>query len=287
MQKNPPRRRCGCLLFLLAFILFLYFAFSEELHTVTYTVESPKITAPVRLVLLSDLHSCTYGENQSELLAAIGKADPDAICLVGDIFDDEASHKGALALLDGIADAWPCYFATGNHEHWSDEYTVFKGLLSAYGITVLSGDTLTLTVGEQTLLLGGIDDPTGFHTQGDADVPDKETWHGQLALANAAAAASPDYSILLSHRPEKITEYRNSAFDLVLTGHAHGGQVRIPLLLPNGVFSPGEGYRPTYTGGVHVLGDTSLVISRGLCKNELPRVFNPPELVVIDLVPAA
>ncbi len=285
MQKNPPRRRYGCLLVLLAFLLLLYFAFSERLRTVTYTVASPKITAPVRLALLTDLHSCTYGENQSELLAAIEKTAPDVICLVGDIFDDEASHKGALELLDGIAERWPCYFATGNHEHWSEEYTVFKGLLAAYGVPVLAGETVSLTVGEQTLLLGGIDDPTGFLDMGQAGVADTETWYGQLTLVNEGAAVSLDYSILLSHRPEKTAEYRDSDFDLVLAGHAHGGQVRLPLLLPNGVFSPGEGYRPDYTGGVHGLGDTTLVISRGLCKNELPRVFNPPELVVIELVP--
>ncbi len=286
MQKNPPKRRLGCLLFFLIFFLVLVFAFSEKLHTVRYTVETTKVTSPLRLVLLTDLHSCMYGEAQKDLLSAIAKEKPDAVCMVGDIFDDKTPHQGAMELLDGIADTYPCFFVTGNHEHWSAEDTVFKGLLASYGVTVLAGDVVSFVAGDQTVLLGGIDDPTGFVDMGSPGVPDKETWYGQLALTSQAAVDSPHFTILLSHRPEKTDAYTASPFDLVLSGHAHGGQVRLPFL-PNGLFSPGEGYLPTYTGGVYNLADTTLIVSRGLCKNELPRVFNPPEVVVVNIVPAS
>ncbi len=286
MPKKSHKPGTGCLLFLIAMLLLVAWAFSEKLHTVTYQIASAKITSPMRLVLLSDLHSSSYGKKQSALLAAIEKASPDFVCLVGDIFDDEASHQPTLDLFDGLADTYPCYFVTGNHEHWSDEGVVLKALLTSYGVTVLAGDVADITIGSQTIRIGGIDDPTGFVSQGEHGTPDKDTWYGQLTMTEnlVMESASHLFSILLSHRPELVDVYRESPFDLVLTGHAHGGQVRLPFL-PNGIFSPGEGYYPHYTGGVHQLGDTTLVISRGLCKNELPRVFNPPELVVIDLVP--
>lgn len=273
------------LLILAGLIILLLYAFSESLRVVRYTIESEKLSAPVRILLLTDLHSCYYGEEQNDLLRKIHRTEPDIICLGGDIFDDATSHQGSIDLLDGIADLYPCFYITGNHEHWSDEVNILNGLMTSYGVTVLAGDTvLHNTDNNQTLLIGGIDDPTGFHDMGTYGTPDRETWYGQLTMAEEAAADSPYFSILLSHRPEKTTEYTNSPFDLVLAGHAHGGQIRLPFL-PNGLFAPNQGYFPSYTGGKYALGSTDMIVSRGLCKNDLPRVFNRPEVVIIDLVP--
>lgn len=284
-EKNKRRRRLFLpLSILILLVILLLYAFSETLQVVRYTVESDKLTAPIRLVLLTDLHSCYYGDEQKDLIRAIEKQKPDFICLAGDIFDDKTPHRGTMALLDGIADAYPCYYVTGNHEHWSEEVTVLNALLASYGVTVLAGDTVQYTSGGQTVTISGIDDPTGFHDMGIYGLPDPETWYGQLALAEEAVSGSPHFSLLLSHRPEKTEEYKNSSFDLVLSGHAHGGQIRIPFLM-NGLFAPNQGYLPEYAGGRYVLGDTTLIVSRGLCKNDLPRVFNRPELVVIDLQP--
>ncbi|MBE6614423.1 MAG: metallophosphoesterase [Ruminococcaceae bacterium] len=286
MTKSQPRRRRKILpvLFLLLLILLLLTAFSESLRTVRYTAVTDKLTGPVRIALLTDLHSSYYGEKQADLLHAIQEAAPDLICLAGDIFDDKISHQGTMDLLDGIADRYPCYYVTGNHEHWSEEVHILNGLLVSYGVTVLAGDTAEVSVRDQTITISGIDDPTGFLAEGIPGTPDPDTWYGQLALTEEAVADSPYYAILLSHRPEKTEEYRSSPFDLVLSGHAHGGQIRIPFLL-NGLFAPGQGYFPAYAGGEYLLDDTTLIVSRGLCINDLPRVFNRPELVVIDLVP--
>ncbi len=286
MTKVPQKCRKWYipLLVLVCFLLLFLLAFSEALRTVRYTIETDKVTEPVRLVLLTDLHSCYYGEKQEKLIRAIHKAKPDFICMAGDIFDDKTSHQGTMDLLDGIADIYPCYYVTGNHEHWSDEVTILNALLASYGVTVLAGDTANLHLGSQTITVSGIDDPTGFPTEGTPGTPDPDTWYGQLAMVQETTASSPFFHILLSHRPEKTMEYSASPFDLVLSGHAHGGQIRIPLLL-NGLFAPNQGYFPKYAGGKYALDDTTMIVSRGLCKNDLPRVFNRPELVVVDIVP--
>lgn len=288
MSKRTHRRSClvPVLIFLLLFGT-LWYATSESLHTISYTLTTDKVTSPMRLVLLTDLHSCYYGENQEKLLSAIDKAKPDLICMVGDIFDDEAPHQGTITLLDGLTadDRYPCYYVTGNHEHWSEEVWVLKALMTSYGVTVLAGDSVTLTIGDTTLQLSGIDDPTGFYDTGMAGVPEPESWLGQLAMVTENATDTPYYSILLSHRPEKVTEYAAAPFDLVLSGHAHGGQVRIPFLL-NGLFAPNQGYFPAYAGGKYTLTDTTtMIVSRGLAKSDLPRIFNRPEVVVVNIVP--
>ena len=286
MTKVSPKRRKWYipLLVLICFLLLILTAFSESLHTVRYTIETDKVTEPVRLVLLTDLHSCYYGEKQEQLIRAIRKAEPDFLCLAGDIFDDQTSHQGTMDLLGGIADVYPCYYVTGNHEHWSDEVTVLNALLASYGVTVLAGDTAVVTASDQTITISGIDDPTGFLDDGTPGTPDPDTWYGQLAMAETAAAESPYFHILLSHRPEKTAEYSASPFDLALAGHAHGGQIRIPFLL-NGLFAPNQGYFPKYAGGQYTLHETTMIVSRGLCRNDLPRVFNRPELVVVDIIP--
>ena len=156
--------------------------------------------------------------------------------------------------------------------------------MESYGVTVLLGKTVSLSIHGQTLSISGVDDPVRFSEEGTYGVPDASSWYGQLATVSANADASDDFQLLLSHRPEKITEYTDSSFDLVLSGHAHGGQIRIPYLL-NGLYAPGQGIFPQYAGGQYTLGSTDLIVSRGLCKNILPRFFNRPELVVIDLCP--
>lgn len=287
-RSLQPGLRRSCLVPLVIFLLLLAllgYAFSEALHTVSYTLTTQKVSTPIRLVLLTDLHSCTYGKKQADLLAAIDKASPDLVCLVGDIFDDEASHQGTIDLLDGLTDRYPCYYVTGNHEHWSEEVWVLKALMTSYGVTVLAGDTAPFVKEDTTILLSGIDDPTGFYENGTAGVPEPDSWLGQLAMVTEAVAAETNtYRVLLSHRPEKVTEYEKSPFDLVLSGHTHGGQVRIPFFL-NGLFAPNQGYFPDYAGGLYTLGDTTMIVSRGLCKNDLPRICNRPEVVVIDIVP--
>lgn len=246
----------------------------KDLTVVPYTVHSQKITAPVRIVVISDLHSCRYGEGQEELVEAIRSAGPDLIVYTGDIADDVLALNGTVELLTRLDGAYPAYYAAGNHEFRRNDVEEIKDLFRRYHVTVLSGEEAELTVNGQTLTICGIDDP----------------WSGRTARSQLekirirGKEETGGYRILLAHRPEQIDTYLEYNFDLILSGHAHGGQWRIPGLI-NGVYAPDQGIFPKYAGGRYDHGDTVHIVSRGLEKDKVkvPRIFNPPELVVIDI----
>ena len=242
-----------------------------------YTVESGKITAPVRLAVLSDLHACDYGEGQGELVDAVAAQDPDLVLLCGDMVDDDPAlpEERALEAASALAARWPVYYVTGNHEIWSDRPEEIKAALRDTGAVVLEGEALSVAVSGQTLRLCGIDDPA----------VGEEAWTAQLDRA-AAGLDGEHFSILLTHRPERGEDYAAHGFDLALAGHAHGGQWRVPGLL-NGLMAPGQGLFPRYAGGAYQIGDATLIVSRGLAREStrVPRLYNPPELVIVDLLP--
>ena len=245
----------------------------------SYTVESGKVTAPVRLAVLTDLHACAYGEDQRELLDAVAAQAPDLVLLVGDIVDDEPRMPEARALetVAALAEGWPVYYVAGNHEFWSGRPEEIKAEIRAAGAVVLEGQALPVTAAGQPLLIAGVDDPTAG----------EEIWRAQMEAASAGADGAA-FSVLLSHRPERAEEYAGLGFDLVLAGHAHGGQWRIPGLI-NGLIAPNQGLFPKYAGGMYDLGGgTAMIVSRGLAREStrVPRLYNPPELVVVDVVPA-
>ena len=246
----------------------------------TYTIESEQVSTPVRLAVLTDLHACAYGEGQKNLLDAVAVQSPDLVLLCGDIVDDEPRmpEERALATVEALAEVWPVYYVTGNHEFWTDRVGEVKELLRARGAVVLEGESHTVTAAGQTLRIGGIDDPS----------VGEDIWREQLEAVTAAQDGET-VSILLTHRPERVEDYTGRGFDLVLAGHAHGGQWRLPGLI-NGLMAPNQGLFPRYAGGRYDLdGDTTLIVSRGLAREStrVPRIFNRPELVVVDIVPEA
>lgn len=265
-------------------ITLLITAFQQSLTLRTYRIHTDKLDKKIRLMVITDLHSTIYGKEQSALINKIDESQPDVILLVGDIADDKVSHEGTKLLLTDISSRYPCYYVSGNHEIWSGQSDAIKSMIRSYGVTVLEGDTNLLTVNGQLLQIHGVDDPDQFVSYGTYDNVVPSDWTQQF---NTCQSMTKDtvYDIFLSHRPELTDFYTDSGFDLVLSGHAHGGQVRIPGIL-NGLYAPNQGLFPKYAGGLYELGATSLVVSRGLCKNNLPRIFNPPELVIVDLLPA-
>lgn len=265
-------------IFLLAGVLVLGIlasALQTHLKVQTYKLASSKITSPVRLAVITDLHSTIYGENQEKLVALLEAQEPDAVLLSGDIADDEVPHDGTKQLLYAIGDTYPCFYVSGNHEHWSGEYEEIAEMISSYGVTVLEGETTELDVNGNEIQIAGVNDPDKFS--------DFSEWESQLEQVKEERN-DDDFTILLSHRPELVQWYEESGFDLVAAGHAHGGQIRIPFIL-NGLFAPNQGWFPDYAGGMYPLGETTMVVSRGLCKNNLPRIWNPPEVVMVELVP--
>lgn len=261
----------------IAAAVLVWAGLDTSLTVQTYTVESGKVDAPVRLALLTDLHSCDYGEGQRELLEAVEEQDPDLVLLGGDIVDDgpEMPEERALDTVEALAERWPTYYVTGNHEYRTGRAEEIKELIAGRGAVVLEGTCGLVTAAGQTLQICGVDDPA----------VGAAVWQSQLE--NVTAAQEGDVcSILLSHRPERVADYTGRGFDLVLSGHAHGGQWRIPVL-GAGLIAPNQGLFPRYTGGTYDLEGTTLVVSRGLAREStrIPRLYNPPEVVIIELAP--
>lgn len=248
-------------------LLYLVLGWDHDLKTVTYTVESDKVDTPLRIACLTDLHSCDYGEGQRELLDAVAATDPDLVVLVGDIYDDALPPDNTDVTLDLLAENWPCYYVTGNHD-------VFCGdAAEAHGVTALNGDALPLEVNGQHLLLCGLSDPR-----------ESPSFEENLSVLNQQAQNAETFTLLLSHRPARIERYLPGGWDLILSGHAHGGQWRLPGV-QNGLLAPDEGLFPRYSGGRFDLDGTAFIVSRGLAREStrVPRLFNPPELVLVDI----
>jgi predicted MPP superfamily phosphohydrolase len=181
--------------------------------------------------------------------------------------------------LEAIKDIAPVFYVTGNHEIWSRDVDSIKDVFRSYGVTVLENETIEVVIGDVPLIIGGAEDP---------DINRYErrplAWKDEVTEAFSGMNDTESFRLLLSHRPEQISVYEDLSFDLVLSGHAHGGQVRIPFLF-NGLLAPNQGFFPKYAGGLYEHDNFTHIVSRGVSFNpRLPRVFNPPEIVVIDVV---
>jgi predicted MPP superfamily phosphohydrolase len=256
-------------------------AFWHGIVVKTYNISSDKVKASVKIAVIADLHDCYFGKNQEGLIKAIRNQEPDMILLVGDIADDRKPHDAVEELLSVIGSKYPCFYVSGNHEIWSGHANQIKDMIRSYGVTVLEGETKVLSIDGQKIQVSGLDDPEAFHPRYRTEHTKGESFYDQLHNCKTQREESY-YSVLLSHRPELIDEYVESGYDLIVSGHAHGGQFRIPFIL-NGFYAPHQGFFPKYTGGCYPLNEAFLVVSRGLSKSILLRFFNPPELVIVNL----
>ncbi len=250
-------------------------ASDTRLKITEYQITTDKLSGEIRLAFVSDLHSCKYGENQSELIKAIDNARPDAVLYGGDIFDDIYINDNPLTLMKSVVQKYPSYYVTGNHEIRCDNLAEIKRTLKKLGVFVLEGKSVPLTVGDDQIYISGAGDP--FLTGYDEFIE---------KLKNIPENSSGSFSVLLTHRPELAEEYQKLPYDLVLAGHAHGGQWRVPYLL-NGLYAPDQGLFPKYAGGRYNFDSQTLIIGRGLSREStiIPRFFNRPELVIINLIP--
>lgn len=268
------------LLLFIAIILVLTFVFDVRLKTVTYSVKSPKINSEIKLCLVTDLHSCHYGKNQTKLLDKIEKYQPDAVLLGGDIFDDVLDDDNAKVFVDALAQKYKTYYVSGNHEWWSKRMDNMFDYLTDKGIVVLRGNTDMIKIGENIITVSGIDDSQV--NVYDSTCP---TWEEQLEQTGENTQEDI-FNLLLAHRPENAEKYFEYEFDAVLSGHAHGGQFRIPFVL-NGLYAPNQGLLPKLAGGMYDFDGRKLIVSRGLSREStrIPRIFNRPELVFVNLIP--
>jgi predicted MPP superfamily phosphohydrolase len=260
-------------------VVLTLIALDERLTLRTYTVASPKLTAEVRLAVVTDFHS---SDNADDVVAMVASCAPDAVLLVGDMFDDDIANRPTertLSLMRQLSAQYPCYYVSGNHEAWTGEMDALYQQTEEAGVTVLRMSSGVLTVRGQRIALCGIPDPYEMVFSG---APDTEEQIRQ-AMENVDSA---DFTVLLAHRPELLAKYAQFPFDLVVSGHAHGGQVRIPGVL-NGLYAPNQGWFPKLAGGAYTQDGTTLIVSRGLAvRTRLPRIFNRPEVVLVRCVPA-
>lgn len=266
------------LLFTATMTTFVVSAFWQGFLLRKYEIKTDKIKedSKIKLALISDLHSSFFGENQNQLVKALLKEKPDAVLFSGDIFDDKIGHAGANQLLFNISKNFPMFYVNGNHEIKSGDYNNILKILKTHNVNILSDDFMELKVGAENIIVAGLNDPSM------KIIDDNYNWIESFKSLDCALKNTANFKILLSHKPHLVKFYDKTNFDLVLCGHAHGGQVRVPFLL-NGVFAPGQGFMPKYAGGIYNLDNKDMIVSRGLSKKILPRVFNPPELVFINI----
>lgn len=222
-------------------VVLTLIALDERLTLRTYTVASPKLTAEVRLAVVTDFHS---SDNADDVVAMVASCAPDAVLLVGDLFDDDTQNRPTertLSLMRQLSAQYPCYYVSGNHEAWTGEMDALYQQTEEAGVTVLRMSSGVLTVRGQRIALCGIPDPYEMVFSG---APDTEEQLRQ-ALEDVDSA---DFTVLLAHRPELLAKYAQFPLDLVVSGHAHGGQVRIPGVL-NGLYAPNQGWFPKLAGG--------------------------------------
>lgn len=255
---------CGIFagIFLISAILLLG---NNLIKTTRYKLAFGGIDKEIKIVQVSDLHGKSFGSRNERLIFAVKRENPDFIAITGDIIHKYSAKnkKVALETVSSLARIAPILYVSGNHEMRNKGYRFFRKDLKEAGAAVLDNEAATIC-GITVVGLNGAHNKNGTLKKITPQMP---------------------YKILLAHMPQFIDNYADCGYTLVLSGHAHGGQWRIPFL-KRGIYSPGQGLFPKYTEGLHTVKNTKMIISRGLGNSEFPlRIFNRPELVTVVLTP--
>jgi len=230
------------------------------------------------IVHISDLHNKQFGENQKYLMEHIEKINPDIIVVTGDLVDRRTYNlEIAMEFVNNALKVAPVYYVSGNHEAWSGKYDVIVKKLEEAGVVVLDDKVVQIEHGEEFINIIGLSDPdflTSDYLEG--------TNSTKLEKALSELSKVEGFKLLLCHRPELMDLYVVNNIDLVFSGHAHGGQIRLPFI--GGILAPDQGFFPKYTSGSYSEKNTTMVVSRGLGNSVFPfRVFNRPEIIVVKL----
>ena len=233
---------------------------------VTHTdVRSEKLHIPITVVQISDLHDAKFGESQARLIEAICTEKPDLIACTGDLFNrkDASAYQNVFDLIERLVPVAPVYAVEGNHEiSLGKAGERYMDMLRQKGVMLLRNEAVTLS---------------GIRLIG---LKQKEEKAALAALTEKSA-----FNLVLCHRPELFSMYCTTDADLILCGHAHGGQVRFGSV---SLYAPQQGIFPRFTSGLYEQSGTRMYVSRGLGNTiPFPRVFNRPELAVLRLLPKA
>lgn len=266
--------------FILCVILFCFWQNNSIVLTKS-TYGNPNIPKEFDgfvIAQISDLHNKEFGTGQKKLLQKLQSISPDLIVVTGDLVDSRRYCLApALQFADGAVQIAPVYYVPGNHEARLTQFPEIKRSLIRAGVHVLENEKEDIFVGDSCIPLLGVRDPA-FARSG--SVPQNKP--AELEKILAQWSLQNPFQILLSHRPERFSLYAENRMDLVFTGHAHGGQIRLPFT--GGLFAPNQGFFPRYTSGSYTRGKTTMYVSRGMGNGLFPvRVFNRPEIVVVTL----
>ena len=250
-----------------------------------YEIQSDRIPqsfAGFRIAQVSDLHNAEFGEGNEKLIQLLSQTEPDIIVLTGDLIDSRRTDvEIALSFAREAAQISPVYYVPGNHEARVREYENLKMGLVEAGVIVLENQKVEITREGESITLMGIVDPSFQESYlfGDAEGVAKQA-------IEMFQSESDGYTILLSHRPELFDVYVDTGMDLVFSGHAHGGQFRLPFI--GGLVAPNQGFFPKYDAGQFTEENTTMLVSRGIGNSIIPiRFCNRPEIVVAELKPVA
>ncbi|MDR1693358.1 MAG: metallophosphoesterase [Oscillospiraceae bacterium] len=290
-KRAAPRKKRGCLFPILLISGFLFwvpvelYLSNNVLRTEQVTVASPRLPAAFdgfRVLHLSDLHEKTFGADNADLIRAARAAAPDLIAVTGDLIQSREGLRLADRILRELAAIAPVYYVTGNHE-WAADWNAprtggerltpdLRETMRDAGAVWLDSSFETLGRDGGTMLIAGLCDPNG---------PAAAMTLGELRAEIDAARPDDPFTLLLAHRHDRAEEYAGAGFDIVLTGHAHGGVIRPPFT--DGLIGPDRDWFPRGTSGVVTEGGTSVVVSRGLGDTYVPRFLNRPQVLVVTL----
>lgn len=265
------------LLIIVGIYLFLYtnnhwIVINEQIYE---SNKVPENFEGFRITQVSDLHDGLFGDNQNHLVEKVKKTKPDAIFITGDVIDSNRYDlEQSLEAVRGFVEITDVYYVIGNHEVATNRVEEIYEALSSIGVHVMPNTNVTIEREGQSIAFIGIEDPlNGVETQ--------------EMLDSALQGVNPkNLNILLAHRPEEFNAYVQNQIDLVFSGHAHGGQIRIPGI--GGLVAPSQGLFPKYTAGIYSEGVTNMNVSRGLGNSTFPfRILNLPEIVVMELKSAS
>lgn len=280
MKKLTTFQKAIGALLLIAVISWIVWG-NTALQLNTYTILSdrlPKAFNGYRIAHISDLHNAEMGKDNGNLLAMLKEAEPDIIAITGDFIDSRNTDiEIALQFAEKAAHIAPCYYVTGNHEAIVPEYDEFRSGLTKLGIVVLEDERIDLEMNDETITLIGVNDPS-FKFDDFFD-------DAELVMKNQLrelVKKDDGFTLLLSHRPELFDLYVDSGIDLVLSGHTHGGQFRLPFV--GALVAPNQGLFPKYDAGLYSAESTNMIVSRGIGNSIIPfRINNRPEVILIEL----
>lgn len=269
MEKN--KKKIIALFLLLSMILLFIWYQNNHLVITTYDYKSSKISSDANkfsIVQISDLHNASFGRNNKKLIDSIEGLAPDIVVITGDIVDSNHTNISiAIKFVDEVAKKYHVYYVTGNHEYWLDETErkeLFVGIEDA-GAVIVDNENISIDTDMGSVTLIGLDD---------------NNLHDGTLRSMIEECKENELTIVLAHEPQYIDQYGNAGADLVLTGHAHGGQMILPFIGP--LIAPDQGFMPEYTAGQFEKNNTTMYISRGLGNSVIPvRLFNYPEIVCI------